>query len=310
MLQQIDIDISIKTTSDRTSGNGNSDMQELEIEKHFKSHILHKSFLASPITMETPQAAWVTMIMERLQEVETEQIALKKENASLCERLNGTLTYPAGIFGPVRMVEHSVYFICTVFADHPDLDNVLSLTKRFAKFMDADMQYATIAMVPIEDVYMTKNDLPRPVVYMTGIVRHTLVERVISTLKRAWGDIKTAEELTYDLEPNVLTDDLLSEKRETHYSLPSNVIATDLTELLEHCFRAEPQAVTLERCNDSLAVRVAMAVRVGIDSIDQGLEEKMMAQTLLWKAADDIEIVGDKALREVYGMYERVVNER
>ena len=135
--------------------------------------------------METPEASWVTMVMDRLHRLEQDNDALRGEVEALRqEDEQDVSSSQIQVWVPHR---ESTLFDCTVYTDRPGL---CSLKDFGMALMAADpsLGEATLSMVPFSEVWGDTAPLKRHTFCITGIVGPTQSQsHIVKLLDSVWG---------------------------------------------------------------------------------------------------------------------------
>ena len=135
--------------------------------------------------METPEASWVTMVMDRLHQLEDDNDALRRELDAIRPKAEPDVSSSSVmIWLPSRA---STLFDCFVYTDRPGLR---SLKDFGMALMNADPSIgeATLSMMPWSDVWGEDAPLRRHIFCITGVLGPTQSQaQVVKSLEDAWG---------------------------------------------------------------------------------------------------------------------------
>lgn len=137
--------------------------------------------------MEAPQAAWVSMVMNRLENLEKENDNLRKQLAQKADR---ELTVTDGT--TLMHVIDSSFFYVDIFLDQPHLKTLKDLG--IALLNSGFAVYDTTICLDV----MNNSDLKRPIGRLTGLSSNTSVSEVSQAIMHAWGSIFVPREFSWD----------------------------------------------------------------------------------------------------------------
>ena len=135
--------------------------------------------------METAEASWVTMVMDRLHQLEQDNDALRSELEAIRPKPEPDVSSsPVGIWLPSR---ESTLFNCFVYTDRPGLCTLKDFGKALMN-VDPSIGEATLSMIPWSDVWGEDAPLRRHIFCITGVLGPIRSQaQVINALDGAWG---------------------------------------------------------------------------------------------------------------------------
>lgn len=117
--------------------------------------------------MESTEASWVSMIMDRLQVLEHENDSLKKELDKRCPPALFTLGAEIAFHDPSD--NQSTYFKVAVFTDRPGLCDLMEFGRALMQYDGGSFTDIVLRSVPWSDVWGQTPVPKRNIVYMVGI---------------------------------------------------------------------------------------------------------------------------------------------
>ncbi|CAL8461165.1 g696 [Coccomyxa elongata] len=135
--------------------------------------------------METTEASWVTMVMDRLHQLEQANDALRSELELLRPKPEpDSSSSSIQVWVPCR---EATIFDVFVYTDRPGLGSLKDFGKALLN-MDPEIGEATLSMIPFSDVWGDSAPLKRHIFCITGIVGPTRSQtHIVTMLEGAWG---------------------------------------------------------------------------------------------------------------------------
>lgn len=140
-------------------------------------------------TRESPEASWVSMVMERLQNVEKENQELREELQSL---------KPAPIdeskLSYIPSTVASAYIFCPVYVDTAEFCNIHNFAR---SFMSSDFVFeAMFSWMFYDDVVRrTHGPLKRPIMYLSAVCWDIKSHEAFEIISSVWKDVLVQSEV-------------------------------------------------------------------------------------------------------------------
>lgn len=136
--------------------------------------------------MESTEASWVSMIMDRLQVLEQANDRLEKELDDRYPKKASTPDVEIDVRDPSD--KESTYFKVAVFTDRPGLCDLMDFGRALMQYDGTSFTDIVLRSVSWSDVWSETPAPKRNIVYMVGITWRSAAKEVVEMLKAAWGD--------------------------------------------------------------------------------------------------------------------------